>query len=161
MVCEEGEGAQTYRSVQIQDIDAIRAQLRQARLDRLDDLVARVLARFAGIVDLGGESEATFLPLGFPCEGFLLAADVDAGRVDLVVPAGLEQVETPDVLGVVRNACSRGLVGPKGHQAQDHPARSGLRDKRHVEMEAAVGCLGGCSAPVSCRHTSEKVFGLS
>lgn len=85
--------------MQVQQVDAVRPQLLEARLDALGHLVGRVVAQAVGVLDLGGQREAPLLPADLASKGLLLAVDVDARRVDLAVPALLEEVEDRAVLG--------------------------------------------------------------
>lgn len=112
-------------------INTVGPQLAQARLDRLDDLVGRVLARVVGVLDLGGECEPAPLPSGLARERFLAAGDIDARRVDLVVAASLEDVES--LVEGVEVGDSRAVLGlgTKGHEAEDDAVRGGFRDERH------------------------------
>ena len=80
------------RSVKVEDINAIRTELLERLVQLLLDhlrLVGSSIVR----VPLGGTGKSTLLPLGLAGEGFLLAADVDSGSVDLVVAGALEAVE--------------------------------------------------------------------
>jgi hypothetical protein len=118
--------------MQIQDIHALGPQLLQTNLGRLQHLVVGILARLVRVLDLGGQGQAAVLPAGLAREGLLLAADVDAGRVDLAVAARLEQVERLAELAHVGDARARRLIRAKGHQPQDDAGLGGLRDEgRH------------------------------
>ena len=78
--------------VEVEDIDAVRTEL----LERLVQLLLnhfRLVSSSIVRVPLGRTGESTLLPLGLAGEGFLLAADVDSGGVDLVVAGALEAVE--------------------------------------------------------------------
>ena len=79
-------------SMEVEDINAVRTELLERLVQLLLDhlrLVSSSIVR----VPLGRAGESTLLPLGLASEGFLLAADVDSGGVDLVVAGGLEAVE--------------------------------------------------------------------
>lgn len=78
--------------VQVEDVDAVGAQLFQRLVELLLDHGGRVRAGLVG-VPFRRAGEAALLPLGLAREGFLLAVDVDAGGVDFVVAGGLEAVE--------------------------------------------------------------------
>lgn len=117
--------------MQIHQIDAIRAELLEGRLERLDDLVMLVHP-WLGVVDLGRQREAPLLPFGFPRECLLLLANVDACRVQLVVAARLQDVERPVELAHVRDTRAVGFRRPEGHQTQDYPVCGTGRDERHV-----------------------------
>lgn len=117
--------------MQVQEVDTVGAQLLEAGLDAGGDLVGGVVARVGGILDLCGEGEAPLLPAGLAGEGLLLAANVDPGGVDLAVAALLVEVEDLSELGDRCDAGAGGLVGAKGHEAQDD-ARGGVCcDERH------------------------------
>jgi hypothetical protein len=86
------EGHTPVRSMEVEDINAVRTELLERLVQLLLDhlrLVGSSIVR----VPLGGTGKSTLLPLGLAGEGFLLAADVDSGGVDLVVAGALEAVE--------------------------------------------------------------------
>jgi hypothetical protein len=118
--------------MQIQDIHALGPQLLQTDLGRLQHLVIGILARLVRVLDLGRQRQAAVLPAGLAREGLLLAADVDAGRVDLAVAARLEQVEHLAELAHIGHPRAGRLVRAKGHQPQDDARLGGLGDEgRH------------------------------
>ena len=100
-------------SVQIEDIDTVRAQLGQALIHALGQALGLVLAGLVRVA-FRGEHEAAFLPFGVAREGFLLAADVGAGRVDFVVALRLEVVEDLGVFGRVGDAGAGGCIWAVG-----------------------------------------------
>lgn len=125
------ETGQTYGGVQVQQVDTVGAELVEAGLEAGGDLVGGVVAGAGGVVDFCGEGEAPLLPAGFAGEGLLLAADVDAGGVDLGVAALLVEVEDLCEVGDLGDAGAGGLVGAKGHEAQDDARGGGCSDERH------------------------------
>ena len=126
--------------MQVQDIHRVRPELLEADVDRLEHLVVHVLARLAGIDNLGGQRQAAVAPAGLARERLLLAADVDARRVDLVVAGRLERVEHLVVLRDVGHARARGLVWAKGHEAEDHPRLGVLGDEGRHFVLVQNGC---------------------
>ena len=124
--------SQTYSGMQIQDIHGLGAQLLQADVQRRQHFVVRVVPGLRGVLDLARQGQAAVLPTSLAREGLLLAADVDACRVDLVVAARLEQIENLAELADVGDAGARRLIRAKGHQAQDDAWLGGLGDEgRH------------------------------
>ena len=61
-----------------------------------------------------GNLETAGLVVGFAGEGFLFAADIDAGGVDFVVAVGLEEVEVLGVVGLGGDAGAGVDVGAVG-----------------------------------------------
>jgi hypothetical protein len=78
--------------VQVEDVDAVRAELLERFIELLLDLGGCV-STGGERVPLGGTGQTTLLPSSFAGEGLLLATDVDSGGVDLVVSSTLEGVE--------------------------------------------------------------------
>lgn len=123
-------------------INRVGAELLQALLHALNDLGLDMVAILARVLDLGSQLQTTLLPLGFARKGLLLACNVDASRVDLVVAAGLESVEHGVVDGEVGNASAVLFRGTKGHETQDHSRLSGRgRNERHVDVLCRVSRL--------------------
>lgn len=112
-------------------VDAVGAELLQARLQRLGHLIGGMGTRLRGVLNLGRQREAPFLPLGLTREGFLLLANIDTRRIDLVIAAGLEHIEGLVVRLEVSDARAVGLAGPKGHQSEDDAVRGVACDQRH------------------------------
>lgn len=101
--------------MQVQQVDTVGAELPEAGLEAGGDLVGGVVTGAGRVLDLCGEGEAPLLPAGVAGEGLLLAADVDAGGVDLGVAALLVEVEDLCEVGDLGDAGAGGLVGAKGH----------------------------------------------
>ena len=86
------EGHTPVRGVKVEDINTISTEL----LERLVQLLLNHVGLMGSSivrVPLGSTSQSALLPLGFAGEGFLFAADVDSGGVDLVVASALEAVK--------------------------------------------------------------------
>lgn len=126
--CGGGKGG-AYGGVKVQNVDAVGVEFLEAGLDRRQHLVGLVLLGLVGVDDLGGERQAAVLPAGVACPSLLGAADVDARRVDLVVAAGLEHVESLFEVVDTGDAGAGGLVGAKGHEAEDDAVPGGLGDE--------------------------------
>lgn len=99
--------------MEVKDVDAVCAQFFEG--------FVKLLLDFGGFVRAGGvrvpfccEGEAAVFPLCFAGEGFLLAADVDAGGVDFGVAGALEGVEDFVVGGDVGDAGALVWVGAVG-----------------------------------------------
>ena len=127
-----GRGEGPYGGVEVQNINAVGAELGEALVDRREHLVGLVVVGLAGVDDLGGQGQAAVLPAGLARPGLLGAADVDAGRVDLVVSARLKDVERLFELVELRDAGACLLIGSKGHETEDDAVLGGLGDEgRH------------------------------
>ena len=147
------------RGMQVEYIHAVRPQLFQGGVELLLDLLPGM--RFGEVgIPFCGDGEATFLPVGVAGEGFLFAADVDAGGVDFAVAGGLEFVED-GVVGVeggdagagcfVGAAVITSLIGGiakrelgevQGHGAQDDPGLACAGDERHFDLGGVVEAAG-------------------
>jgi hypothetical protein len=123
------------RGVQVEDIDAIRAELFERLVQFLFNDLGLVGSRSVR-VPFSGAGESALFPLCFAGEGFLLAADVDAGGVDFVVARALEAVEDLVVVVDVRDASAFGLVGTEGHGPEDDARLAGAGDERHVVCDS-------------------------
>jgi hypothetical protein len=119
------------RGVQVEDIDTIRAELFERLVQFLFDDV-RLVGAGSVRVPFRGTSQSALFPLRFAGEGFLLAADVDSGGVDLVVAGALEAVEDLVVVVDVGDAGAFGLVGTESHGPEDDAWLAGAGDERHV-----------------------------
>ena len=97
-------------SVQIEDVDAVRAELLERLIELLLDLCGSVSTRRER-VPLSGTGQTTLLPSRLSSEGLLLATDVDSGGVDLVVSSTLESVEDLLVFVDVSDFRTFGQVG--------------------------------------------------
>ena len=97
-------------SVQIVDVDAVRAELLERFIKLLLDLLGFV-STGSERVPLGGTSQTTVLPSSFSSEGLLLSTDVDSGGVDFVVSGTLEAVEDLLVFFKVRDFGTLGHIG--------------------------------------------------
>lgn len=91
------ERERTVCSMQVEDIDTVRAEFGKGLVQHLLYRLRLVSLRVVR-VPFRGHAEATLLPLGIASEGLLLAADVDAGGVNFRVALLLELVED----GIVR-----------------------------------------------------------
>lgn len=107
------EGHASVGGVEVKDIDAVGSELFEGLVQLLLDHVGFVGAGSMR-VPLCGTSETALLPFGLAGEGFLLAADVDAGCVDFIVASALEAVENLVVVVDVSDAGAFRLVGTKG-----------------------------------------------
>ena len=134
-VGEEGEEA--HGSVEVQDVDAVGSELLETRLERRKHIAGLVVLGFARVDNLGGEGQAAVLPAGIAGPGLLGAADVHAGRVDLIVSARLKDVEGLFELVELRDTGACFLIGSKGHETEDDAVPGGLGD------EGRHGCGGG------------------
>ena len=84
-----------YRAVgrvQIEDLDTLRAELREGGFELRAQDVRLMDARACG-VDFRGEGEAAGGVVGGACEGFLGAVDVDTGGVEFIVACCLEYLQ--------------------------------------------------------------------
>jgi hypothetical protein len=145
-------------SVQIEDVDAVRAELLERLIELLLDLCGSVSTRRER-VPLSGTGQTTLLPSRLSSEGLLFAADIDSGGVDFVVSSTLESVE--DLLVFVKvgdfrtfrqigteRVVSIGsltvpsdasppvlvvqfLISPKGHGPENDTRLAGTSDERH------------------------------
>ena len=97
-------------SVQIEDVDAVRAELLERLIELLLDLCGSVSTRRER-VPLSGTGQTTLLPSRLSSEGLLLATDVDSGGVDLVVSSTLESVEDLLVFVKVGDFRTFGQIG--------------------------------------------------
>jgi len=97
-------------SVQIVDVDAVRAELLERFIELLLDLLGFV-STGSERVPLGGTSQTTVLPSSFSSEGLLLSTDVDSGGVDFVVSGTLEAVEDLLVVFKVSDFGTLGHIG--------------------------------------------------
>ena len=98
------------RRVQVEDVDTVCSQFFETSLKMLLQPIRLVNASLIRI-HFGGESKAAVLPprLARPC--LLLAANVHAGCVDLIVALGLEVVEMLSKFVELSDARAAGLVG--------------------------------------------------
>ena len=135
------------RRMQIEDVNAVCAQFFETSLEMLLQPIRLVNASLVRI-HLGGESKAAVLPprLARPC--LLLAANVHARCVNLIVALGLEVVEMLGEFVKLCDACSACLVGTwyalvmvlgcrsakltECHQSEDDSVFRVLRDERHL-----------------------------
>ena len=97
-------------SVQIEDVDAVRAQLLERFIELLLDLCGSV-STGGERVPLSGTGQTTLLPSRLSSEGLLFAADVDSGGVDFVVSSTLESVEDLLVFVKVGDFRTFGQIG--------------------------------------------------
>jgi hypothetical protein len=77
--------------MQIEDVYRVSAEFCQAFIQLLLDRLCFMITGLQG-EPLGCDLEAMLFPACLSCEGFLLSADIDAGRVEFVVALGLEVV---------------------------------------------------------------------
>ena len=144
-----GEGDAAVCGVEVEDVDAVRPQFFETRVERCFEVLAAVCADCARVA-FCCEGETAVFPFGFARVGFLFAGDVGAGGVDFVVALGLEVVEDGVVgleggdaravfgggtgcLLVVRGAGGGGreVCVPNGHEPEDDSGFAASCDERH------------------------------
>lgn len=94
----EGDGS--VGSVEVEDVDAISSQFCQTLIKRCEDAVCLVHSWFMRVA-LGGQGQTTVLPAGILGPGFLLASNVGASSINLVVALRLEVIESLVVVGQI------------------------------------------------------------
>lgn len=114
-------------------INTIGTELLQASFNRFNDIGSAVVTVVGGVLDLGGQSKSSVLPVGSSSVCFLCASDVDACSVYFVVSSALKDVERLAKGLLVKDAGSLGLIWAKGHEAQDDAITDLIGDKRHYE----------------------------
>jgi hypothetical protein len=117
--------------MQVVDIDGIRAEFLQRLLNLgLQDL-GLVRSRFMR-VPLARDLEPLFLPSSLSGPRFLLATDVDARGVDLVVASGFQEVEASFVFVHRGDSGALVFIGAKGHETEDDSVFGSGRHDRCV-----------------------------
>lgn len=96
-------------------INTVRAKLLQTRFKVLCD-GCRLMDAGRHRVDLGGQRQAALLPAGLARVALLQTADVQTGRVDLVVAVVLEEVQRLFQVLDIGDTGALLSVGAKGHQ---------------------------------------------
>lgn len=154
------EGRGPVRGVEVEDVNAVGAELIERFLAGGDHLLGSVVA-LVGRVAFGRQLQATLFPACFAGEGFLLAIDIAAGRVDLVESLGLEVVKYLLVLvdvgyavgvgGLIRTVIS--ISSPKVNRAVSSTYPNSIRPKmtRGFELLATTDILAVSGSQLDCR----------
>lgn len=113
------------------------------------------------VLDLGGQSQSSLLPLGLSRKRLLLISHIDTSRVYLIIASCLEKIKRL-VEGIqVGDSGAIVLVRSKGHQTQDDAWFYVLNNKRHGCCCVCVVKYGCCCARVvkysSCPRLAQSV----